>query len=523
LEEGFMRRVFVLAFLAAHCGIVVCLHASDQLGWTNLVEGNTAGIDSVTLTVSSTNESWSATADADWLHVPITDGTGSTNLAFAFDMNPGATRTGTLTIAGTTVTVTQAGATYVPAGLTAPFFLRSAPTTGVAVDGSGNVYVVGGAEGVQQLEEWKGSSNIANDLSSTIDDPSGVAVDADGNVYIAVDYAVEEWNASSGTLTTPVASRSLEYAISVAVDGGGNLYIGVESAIEEWNASSGTLTNLVSSGIDWASGLAVDGNGNLYIGNWGSNTIEEWNASSGTVTTLVSSGLNYPMGVAVDGGGNVYFADYGNSAIKEWIESTDTVTNLVSSGLYNPAAVAVDGAGNIYIGSSFPFIQELPRAFLDPTPQYQGAIAGSGSLPVVVPATVNFRGWSPPTSDQSWLTITDFTNGVVSYSFTANTGSSPRTAFITMLGQQVPIVQYGQQAYSPMLANVAVISNGGFQFSFTNNPGNTFTVLSSTNLNLPLSNWAVVGVVSNISSDQFQFTAPTGTNAVQQFYQVISP
>jgi len=36
-------------------------------------------------------------------------------VAFAFDPNTGVTRTGTLTIAGLTLTVTQAGATYVAA------------------------------------------------------------------------------------------------------------------------------------------------------------------------------------------------------------------------------------------------------------------------------------------------------------------------------------------------------------------------------------------------------------------------
>ena len=34
-------------------------------------------------------------------------------MVFSFDANPGATRTGTLTIAGQTLTVTQAGSTYV--------------------------------------------------------------------------------------------------------------------------------------------------------------------------------------------------------------------------------------------------------------------------------------------------------------------------------------------------------------------------------------------------------------------------
>ena len=52
---------------------------------------------------------WTATANAAWLHLTLANqsGTGSTNVVFSFDANPGATRSGTLTIAGQTLTVTQ--------------------------------------------------------------------------------------------------------------------------------------------------------------------------------------------------------------------------------------------------------------------------------------------------------------------------------------------------------------------------------------------------------------------------------
>ena len=56
--------------------------------------------------------------NATWLHLSPANqsGTGSTNVIFSYDANPGATRSDTLTIAGQTLTVTQAGSTYVAAG-----------------------------------------------------------------------------------------------------------------------------------------------------------------------------------------------------------------------------------------------------------------------------------------------------------------------------------------------------------------------------------------------------------------------
>ena len=69
-----------------------------------------AGTGSVALTTPTGCE-WTATSDAAWLTLPsATSGTTSRTITFAFPANTAAApRTGTLTIAGHTVTVTQAG------------------------------------------------------------------------------------------------------------------------------------------------------------------------------------------------------------------------------------------------------------------------------------------------------------------------------------------------------------------------------------------------------------------------------
>ena len=86
----------------------------QTLGTTNRIEGFPAGSDSVVLVA---NGAWTAATNTFWLHLSAANqnGTGSTNVIFTFDANPGATRTGTLTIAGLTLTVTQVGSTYVAA------------------------------------------------------------------------------------------------------------------------------------------------------------------------------------------------------------------------------------------------------------------------------------------------------------------------------------------------------------------------------------------------------------------------
>ena len=68
-----------------------------------------------------------------------------------------------------------------------------------------------------------------------------------------------------------------------------------------------------------------------------------------------------------------------------------------------------------------------------------------------------------------------------------------------------------------------VLTNGTFAATFTNTPGATFTALGTTNLALPLSNWAVVGRVVEVAPGQFQLSDPQATNSPRRFYRVRCP
>jgi hypothetical protein len=74
-----------------------------------------------------------------------------------------------------------------------------------------------------------------------------------------------------------------------------------------------------------------------------------------------------------------------------------------------------------------------------------------------------------------------------------------------------------------VLANATIAGDGTFQFSFSNSQAVSFTVLSTTNLSLPLSDWTVLGPPSNTAPGMFQFTAQTPTNDQQRYYFIRSP
>ena len=181
--------------------------------------------------------------------------------------------------------------------------------------------------------------------------PYGVAVDGSGNVYVAdsMNYTIRKitpagvvstlagWPGSSGSTDGTGSAARFDYPTGVAVDGSGNVYVadtdnytirkitpaGVVSTLAGLAGTSGSADGTGSAArFDWPHGVAVDGSGNVYVADTGNYTIRMI-TPAGVVSTLAgtagSSGsadgtgsaarFNYPYGVAVDGSGNVYVAD----------------------------------------------------------------------------------------------------------------------------------------------------------------------------------------------------------------------
>jgi hypothetical protein len=67
------------------------------------------------------------------------------------------------------------------------------------------------------------------------------------------------------------------------------------------------------------------------------------------------------------------------------------------------------------------------------------------------------------------------------------------------------------------------LPGGAFQFTFTGVPNGTNTMLATTDVALPLSNWTKLGVVPEFAPGLFLFSDPQATNHSQRIYHVRSP
>jgi hypothetical protein len=123
-----------------------------SLNTTQASYTSTAAAGNLALAANSTDCAWTATSNASWVTLGSASGTGSATVTYSVAANSTSSlRTGTLTVAGNAVTITQGAAVTAP-----PFGSFDTPTGATTV--SGSVAVTGWALddlGVTKVELWR--------------------------------------------------------------------------------------------------------------------------------------------------------------------------------------------------------------------------------------------------------------------------------------------------------------------------------------------------------------------------------
>jgi len=293
---------------------------------------------------------------------------------------------------GTIRKVTPGGVVTTLAGLAGNFGTTDATgsaarfnaPTGVTVDSSGNLYVadqgtsntirkVTAAGVVTTLAGLAGYTGTTDGTGSAarFKEPTGVAVDGSGNVYVADtgNHTIRKVT-SAGVVTTlagvagysgssnGTGNAARFYApYGVAVDSSGNIYVA--------DTSNNTLRMVTPAGVvttiagvagytgsgdgtgvyarfKQPTGVAVDGNGIIYVADNGNDTVRRA-TSAGVVTTVgglagytgtvdgsgTAARFDLPLGIAATSYGLLFLSDTGNERIS--MGTTGTLSTPVTT------------------------------------------------------------------------------------------------------------------------------------------------------------------------------------------------
>jgi hypothetical protein len=85
------------------------------------------------------------------------------------------------------------------------------------------------------------------------------------------------------------------------------------------------------------------------------------------------------------------------------------------------------------------------------------------------------------------------------------------------------VIAFTEPSGPPVLTAARTNGIDGFRFTFTNAPRASFSVLSATNVELPGTNWTVLGAPLQTAPGVYEFVDADATNRPQRFYQLRSP
>jgi uncharacterized protein (TIGR03437 family) len=355
---------------------------------------------------------------------------------------------------------------------------------GVAVDGSGNIFIADTGNNVVRKVSASGIiTTIAGRVgqigyygaggpavAALLNAPAGVAVDAAGNLFIADtdNNVIEKVSVTTGIITTVAGGMANGSGLTQGFTGDG----GPATSAELYNPT----------------GVFVDASGNIFIADQGNNRIRKVSTtgnistvagngtgvSSGDGGAATSAGLASPTGVAVDASGNIFIAVTLNSRIREVSASTGIISTVAgdgvagffgdgglptNSGLNHPGGVAVDTSGDIFIADTVNNrIREVSASTAPPPSITSGGIVAVDSTVTTIEAGefVSIYGANlGPASPATWTGVFVTTLGGTSVTIDGN------AAYLIYAGPNQINVQAPNDSNTANRTVPVVVTTGG--------------------------------------------------------------
>ena len=348
-------------------------------------------------------------------------------------------------------------------------------------------------------ENNSGQTNVISAATNVVAVAAGesfcLALRTNGTIVGWGDNFFGQTNAPAGTTNISAIAAGQRHCLALRNTGTINAW--GYNGFGQTNVPAGaTSVKAIAAGSGHSLGLKTDGS----VLAWGLNSYFQTNLPP-TITNVVAiaAGFYHSLALRADGTVVAWGAGTNNTGATPHFGQSlvpQNVTNVIAiaAGYYHSVAMRADGsiitwgAGMTNTGSFPNFGQAIVPSGLN---------AISPTLFVSGGVNTNLTGSYPIN-----YTVTNAFGGVATTS---------RTVFVTA------------PPPSPTLVSSLTLPGGVFQFNFTNTTPISFTVLTSTNVDLPSSNWTVLGAASVLSPGVYQYTDTQASNFPRRFYQVRSP
>jgi uncharacterized protein (TIGR03437 family) len=395
---------------------------------------------------------------------------------------------------------------------TSATLFMSSGTTGVAVDGAGNVYFTDGYNNVIRkinkltgiittyagngFGAGTGFGGFAGDnglaTSAQLDIPTDIAIDANGNLYICDTSNSRVRKVTPGGIITTFA---------------GNGHVVYE----------GDNVQAATTAVPDPSGIAVDSQGNVYIA---SNRRVRKVTPDGIITTVAGTGvrdfsgdggpaiaatLKGPFGLGVDQFGNLYIADNGNGRVRK-VDAAGIITTYAG----------IDGNASTPLGDGGPatsaYLGNVGDLMVDASNNVY--VVASGRIRKITPAGAGFV--SAPSSLTFSYTIGGANPAAQTLNITSTGGALTYTATASSTGNWLSVSPGSGSTPGTLTAGVNAAGLGGgttYQGTILLTPGGSGNSPLSINVSLTVSGSGVptfpVGSIVNATGYQTKLAPDT--------------
>ena len=207
--------------------------------------------------------------------------------------------------------------------------------SGIAVDGSGDVYVSDPGDPnnnpTNRIQKFTSTGDYLTQWGSTgsangqFNEPLGIAVDGSGNVYVA-DYQnrrVQKFNSVGGYLAQWNTGASHKPS-DVAVGPNGDFYTTDRdnNGVQHFTSTGSPLAPLGTPGQDFyvPIGVTVDALNFVYVVDTGNRRIAVYRGGAGELLLRWGgpSQFNLPFALAIGPNGEIYVADWGGNYVQQF-------------------------------------------------------------------------------------------------------------------------------------------------------------------------------------------------------------